>query len=91
MQLSLTHTSFYFINGVVLLVLWFFIRVLNYPIALLLYAVQYHDWNILLALGGMGAVCHPFCLLLFGFQTYWFIQIFKISVRTTMSKSQKAS
>jgi hypothetical protein len=91
MQLGLTHTSFYFINGVVLLVLWFFVRVLNYPMALLLYAVQFHDWNVFSALGGMHAICHSFCLLHLGFQTYWFIQKLKISIRTTMSKSQKAS
>ena len=90
-QLGLTHTLLYFVNGVILLVLWFFVRVLNYPIALLLYAVQSHAWNIFSALGAMHTVCHPFCLLHFGFQTYWFIQIFKISIRTTMSKSKKTS
>ena len=91
LQLGLTHTLFYFANGFILLVLWFFIRVLNYPIAFLVYAVQYHGWNVFSALGAMHAVCHLFCLLHFGFQVYWFIQIFKIFIRTTMSKSQKIS
>ena len=91
LQFGLTHTSFYFANGVILLVLWILIRVLNYPLALLVYAAQYHGWNILSALGAMHAVCHLFSLLHFGFQIYWFIPIFKIFIRTTMSKSQKTS
>ena len=90
-QFGLTRIKLYFVNGVILLLLWFFTRVLNYPVALLVYAGQYHHWNIVTALGKMRAVCHIFSALHFGFQTYWFYQIFKISIRTTFPNSKKLS
>ena len=34
---------FYVVNGVILVLLFLLIRILNYPIAVLVYAAQYHS------------------------------------------------
>ena len=88
-QLGLKNTFLYRINGLVLLTSFLLVRVLYSPLAILIYAGQYHNWNIWSALKAMYPVCHFFNTVQFLLQTYWYLAIVNIAlgaVRRTTNK-----
>jgi len=84
--LGLTKSTFYLINGIILFTLFFIVRILNYPIAVLVYAAQYHGWNIWSALKGLYPLCHILSAVQFSFQAFWFYQIFRLGAKAVLSK-----
>ena len=71
-QLGLTKSRIYMVNGIILILLFFVMRILNYPIAVPVYAAQYHNWNIWSALKNLYPLCHTLSAIQFAFQAFWF-------------------
>ena len=74
------------VNGIILVLLFLLIRILNYPIAVLVYAAQYHDWSIWLALSALYPMCHILSALQFSLQAFWFYQIVRVSGSALLNK-----
>ena len=58
---------------------------------MLVYAAQYHNWNLLAALRKLRLVCYVSIILQYCLQFYWFILIMKLALGSFSSflKSQK--
>lgn len=82
MQLDLKNTLLYRINGLILLITFLLARVLYTPLAVLIYAGQYHSWSIWSALNAMYPVCHFFNTVQCILQTYWYLAIVNIALGT---------
>lgn len=78
MQLGLTKSVFYTINGAVLIVVFLLVRVLNMPACFLIYAAQYHQWNLVDALAHMKWSCYAGISTVIFLQTYWFMALLKL-------------
>ena len=87
----MTKSLLYIVNGIALIVLFFVMRILNYPIAVLVYAAQYHHWNIWSALKALYPMCHILSAIQFSFQAFWFYQIFRLGAKAILSKNKKES
>ena len=88
LQLGLTKSRVYVANGIILLLLFFVMRILNYPIAVLVYAAQYHNWSIWSALKNLYPMCHTLSAIQFAFQAFWFYQIFRLGAKAILSKKE---
>ncbi len=55
------------------------VRVCFVPITVTIYAAQYHQWNLLEAMGRMQTICYVCNLLQFSFQLYWFVQLVRLA------------
>ena len=87
-QLGLTKSRVYMVNGIILILLFFVMRILNYPIAVLVYAAQYHNWSIWSALKNLYPLCHTLSAIQFAFQAFWFYQIFRLGAKAILSKKE---
>ena len=85
-QLGLTKSTFYVVNGIILVLLFLLIRILNYPIAILVYTAQYHNWNIWSALSALYPMCHILSALQSSLQAFWFYQIVTIGGSALLHK-----
>ena len=90
MQLGLKKTLLYRINGLLLLTTFLLVRVLYTPLAVLIYAGQYHSWSVWSALNAMYPICHFFNTVQFILQTYWYLAIVNIALGT-VKKTTKSS
>lgn len=90
-QLDLKDTNLYKLNGAILLLTFLLARVLYVPFALLIYAAQYHNWDVWLALKSMYPVCHFFNAVLVLLQTYWYLALVSIAMRTTRRRGAVTS
>ena len=54
-------------------------RLLNVPIAILVYTAQYHEWNVMKALATMRWMCHTGNLIQFLFMLNWFIRLLLVA------------
>jgi hypothetical protein len=79
----------YMANGIILLLLFFFMRILNYPIAVLVYAAQYHDWSVWSALKNLYPMCHTLSAIQFVFQGFWLYQIVRLGAKAILSKIEE--
>ena len=89
LQLGQEKTKFYLINGILLVVIFFIVRILNIPFTLTVYAAQYHSWDIVAALYHLRVVCYMFISLQYVMQIYWFCLIVKLAIKG-LSERQKA-
>ena len=64
------------------------IRILNYPIAVLVYAAQYHSWSIWSALSTLYPMCHILSALQFSLQAFWFYRIISIGGSALLHKKE---
>ncbi len=71
---------FYFVNGFLAVVVWFFVRILKLPFMVMVYAAEYHNWNIYKALLHMRVVCYVSITLEMTMQVYWFIFIVRVAL-----------
>ena len=78
-QLGLTDNLFYIVNGALLVVTFLLVRVMFVPLSITFYAGQYHQWDVVQALGAMRWVCHLANSLQFFFQLYWFVQLLRLA------------
>ena len=90
-QLGLKNTLLYRINGLILLISFLLVRVLYTPLAILIYAGQYHNWNIWSALNSMYPVCHFSNSVQFVLQTYWYLAIVSIALGTVRRPRNKSA
>ena len=90
-QLGQDKTMVYIFNGFLLVFVFFVVRILNIPLVLMVYAAQYHNWNIVAALQRLRLVCYVSIILQYFLQFYWFIKIVKLALRSFGSflKSRK--
>ncbi len=61
------------------------VRILNIPFVLLVYAAQYHNWNIVAALRKLRVVCYVAILLQYCLQLYWFNLILRLALKSFSS------
>jgi len=81
-QLGFHESVTYKVNGALLLVSFFTVRILNSPLSFLAYAVQYHDWDVVAAAAAMRPFCHIMLVLEYALQVYWFTIIVKLALNT---------
>ena len=81
LQLGLQDTLIYQLNGALLVVVFFLVRIANTPLVLLLYSAQHHNWDFFKALSSMRLICHFFLAGEFVLQIYWFMQLLRIGIR----------
>ena len=67
---------FYFVNG---FLVWFILLVLKFPIMILIYAAQYHNWDVYKALFHMTTTCYVSMSLELSLQIYWFIFVLGVA------------
>ena len=82
----MTKSRVYMANGILLLLLFFVMRILNYPIAVLVYAAQYHNWSIWSALKNLYPMCHILSVLQTSLQAFWFYKIIVIGASALAHK-----
>ncbi len=66
-------------NGGFLVLVFLASRVMFVPSSIAIYAAQYHQWDVMQALGTMKRVCHLGNALQFSFQLYWFVLLLRLS------------
>lgn len=89
LQLGQERTKFYLVNGYLLVVAFFVVRILNIPFVILVYAAQYHNWSIMEALYHLKISCYVFIILQYCLQIYWFTLILKLALRSLSERSKK--
>ena len=77
MQLNLQHTTLYRLTGIATLIVQFVTRILNWPLCILIYAAQYHDWDMVKAIHGLHSICIISMILWQVLETYWFMKIWR--------------
>ena len=77
MQLNLQHTTLYRLTGIATLIVQFVTRILNWPLCILVYAAQYHDWDMVKAIHGLHSICIISMILWQVLETYWFMKIWR--------------
>ena len=70
---------FYFVNRFLAVFTWFVLHVLKFPIMILIYAAQYHNWDVYKALFHMTTTCYVSMSLELSLQIYWFILILGVA------------
>ena len=81
LQLGQERTLCYKVNGYLLLVTFFVVRLLNIPFDVIVYAAQYHGWNIFQALLKLHLTCYVSIIIMYIMQIYWFSMIFKLAMK----------
>lgn len=89
-QLGQDKTMVYLLNGFLLVFVFFVVRILNIPFTLMVYAAQYHSWNIVAALRRLRLVCYIAIGLQYVLQFYWFILIVKLALKSLAKIRQKS-
>jgi len=89
LQLGLTDSPYYVVNGVSLAVTYFIFRVLNQPLVVLAYVAQYHQWDFLRAAASLRLVCYFTLVTQYSFQVYWFSAILRLVVKGLKEKYLK--
>ena len=72
-------SSFYFLNGVSLVLVQLFVRVLNWPLVILLYTARYHNWDWLSAFNSLYTVCVVSTGVWQVLEIYWFWLILQLA------------
>ena len=85
-QLKQQKSKIYFWNGVILLPIYFVVRILNLPLTFLTYAAQFHNWDLFAALKSMFLICHAFNVIQLSLQFIWFSAIIRIAIKAGMLK-----
>ena len=85
-QLGLTKSTLYMANGIALVVTYLVTRIFNYPIAVLVYTAQYHDWSIWAALKNLYPMCHILSVLQTSLQAFRFYKIIVIGASALAHK-----
>ena len=80
-QLGMADTNFYTLNGALLILFFLVFRVLFVPITVTIYAAQYHQWDVVQALGRMTRICHLCNAIQFCLQLYWFVCLLQLAAR----------
>ena len=80
-QLKLTHTMMYFVNGFFLFVTYLLTRILSFPYVYYIYTQQYYHGNVMSALYSLRWCCHLGTGLGLLFQMFWFVRIVRLIVR----------
>lgn len=70
------------------MVVFFIVRILNVPFTLLVYAAQYHNWDIVSALLRLRIVCYIAIFLQYILQIYWFVLIIRLGLKSLTKLSQ---
>lgn len=78
-QLGMTDNLFYVVNGALLVITFLLVRVMFVPLSISFYAGQYHQWDMVQALGAMRWICHLANFIQFAFQLYWFVQLLRLA------------
>lgn len=77
----------YYANGISLVLVQLVVRVLNWPIVIVIYAAQYHQWDVVKALYSL----YPLCIVSTGvwqvLEIYWFWMIIQLVAGFTKKKS----
>ena len=89
LQLGQDKTTVYLLNGFLLVFVFFVVRILNIPFALLVYAAQYHNWDIMKAVFHLRLACYVFIILQYIMQFYWFVLIVKLALQSLAKIMQK--
>lgn len=76
----------YLVNGILLVCVFFIVRVANTPLTLLLYSAQHHHWNVYQGLSAMRPVCHIMLVADLTLQVYWFTKLLITSLLTFRTK-----
>ena len=77
-QLQMQSTMLYFMNGVALVVVQLVVRVLNWPIVVLIYAAQYHAWDVWASLHDLYLLCFVCTITWQVLELYWFWMIVQL-------------
>ena len=85
-QLKLQDTRLYFLSGVAVVVVQFVFRILDWPACILLYAAQYHNWDVIKAIYGLHAICIVSIVFWQVMETYWFVKVLTIVRSFTREK-----
>lgn len=88
--LNRKDSPLYVASGLILIVLFFFMRILSTPFLIIMCAVQYHSWNVLATLYRFGFYFGLVLLTEFAMQVYWFFGIFDVVVKVICPGKKKA-
>ena len=72
------ETAFYWLNGVVLVLVQLVVRVLNWPLVILFYSAQYHNWDLLASLHSLYTICIVSTATWQALEIYWFLIIIRL-------------
>lgn len=60
---------------------WFVTRILKVPLAILLCAAQYYNWDIMKTLLRLKVICYVVITLEMTLQVYWFIFVLRVALK----------
>ena len=87
-QLQLGDTVLYYTNGVSLVLVQLVVRVLNWPLVVVIYAAQYHNWDIVSSLYHLYPMCIIATTIWQSLEMYWFWMIIQLIAGYTKKKSE---
>ena len=90
-QLQMQSTILYFMNGVALVLVQLVVRVLNWPIVVLIYAAQYHAWDVWASLHDLYLLCFVCTITWQVLELYWFWMIVQLVAGFTKSSKKKTT
>jgi len=89
LQLGQEKTPCYKANGYLLVFIFFVVRILNIPFDVIVYAAQYHNWNIFRALQKFQLSCYVSIFLMYIMQIYWFAMILTLALRERKAMKER--
>lgn len=81
-------TTTYILNGIALVVVQLVIRVLNWPIVILIYAAQHHNWDVIKAVYSLNPMCTIATTLWQALEVYWFWMVMQLAAGITKKKNK---
>lgn len=71
-------TTFYLLNGVALVLVQLVVRLLNWPVVIIIYTAQYHNWDFVSAFNRVYNMCIVCTTVWQVLEIYWFWMIIQL-------------
>lgn len=88
LQLEMQDSIVYYANGLALILVQLVVRVLNWPIVIMIYAAQYHNWDVVKALYSLYPLCIVSTTIWQILELYWFWMIIQLVAGFTKKKKE---
>lgn len=86
--MKLHNTTLYFVNGVAVILVQLVVRVLNWPAVVVIFAAQYHAWDIIATLKSLYTMCIVSTTVWQVLEVYWFCLILNLAAGFTRPKKE---
>lgn len=86
--MNLQDSLLYLVNGVSVVLVQFVVRILNWPATIVVYAAQYHNWDIVAAVKSLYTLCIVCTVTWQVLEIYWFWLIIQLSAGFAREKKK---